>query len=110
MSQSQRTFGQSDIAKQILAHLAEHPKAQDTLEGILHWWLLEQQIKLWKTKVHEALLELVAQGMVSESKGHDGRIHYRVSRRKAAQIRALLKQSNEEEAQPERNHITEKDS
>jgi hypothetical protein len=98
---------QGDIAQQILAYLVEHPQARDTLEGILHWWLLEQQIKRWTPQVRKAIDDLVAQGWVRESKGRDGQIHYRINRRKAGQIRAMLERSK---AQPEHISTTKEDS
>ena len=82
----------SQIAAAILAYLAEHPKAQDTLEGIVEWWLLEQEIKRRTVMVQEALAELLAKGLVVERKGRDGRMHYRLNRRKRQEITALLKQ------------------
>jgi len=80
----------SELAREILDYLVEHPDAQDSLEGILEWWLLEQQIKYWEARVREALGDLVAQKLLVERAGGDGRIHYRLNRRRAAQIRALL--------------------
>jgi hypothetical protein len=71
-----------------------HPKAQDTLEGIVEWWLLEQEIRRSTALVNAALSELISQGLVLEHRGKDGRIHYRINRRKVARIRALLKQMN----------------
>ena len=91
MSQSQTTFKQSELTQQILAYLADHPKAQDTVEGILHWWLLEQQIKNLEVQVEKALAELVANKVVLERRGSDGRIHYRINRRKTTLIREMLK-------------------
>ena len=82
----------SQIAAAILAYLAEHPKAQDTLEGIVEWWLLEQEIKRRTVMVQDALAELVAKGLVVERKGRDGRMHYRLNRQKRQEIAALLKQ------------------
>lgn len=81
----------SPIFYEILAYLMEHPEAQDTMEGIVEWWLLEQRIKRQTTKVKRALAELVNMGLVLERKGQDGRIHYRIDRRKAAEIPSLLK-------------------
>jgi hypothetical protein len=86
MEQSEKT----KIAREILAYLAEHPDAQDTLEGIVEWWLLDQAIKNWTKNVREALEELVVQGLVIEREGRDGRIHYRVNRRKRSEIREWL--------------------
>lgn len=85
------TAGKLQIASEILAYLAEHPGAQDTVEGIVEWWLLEQKIKRHTAQVKEALAELVTQGLVLEHKGRDARIHYRMNRRKTEEIRALLK-------------------
>jgi predicted transcriptional regulator len=62
------------------------------LEGIVEWWLLEQEIKRRTAAVQEALAELLARGLVQERKGRDGRMHYRLNRRKLAEIIALLKQ------------------
>lgn len=102
--------GQPKISQQILAYLVEHPQAQDTLEGILHWWILEQELKNWRREVEAALAELVAQGLVLERPAGDGRAHYRINRRKTAQVRALLKPTEETQAQPEQLSATEKDS
>jgi len=82
---------QSDIEQEILAYLVEHPRAQDTLEGIMQWWLLEQEIKRWTLPVQAALTALVAQGLVVESQGKDTQIRYRINRRRLSEIRARLK-------------------
>lgn len=82
------------IIYEILAYLVEHPEAQDTLEGIVQWWLLDREIKRWTAEVRAALAELVAAGLVIERQGPDGLTHYRINRRKLAQIRARLKQAS----------------
>ncbi|HEY7181704.1 MAG TPA: hypothetical protein VIC84_09815 [Blastocatellia bacterium] len=105
MSIQPEQSGHWDIARQILAYLTEHPQARDTLEGIMHWWLLEQQIKYWTPQVQEALTELTAQGWLRESKGRDGRILYRVNRRKARRIQSMLERG---ETQPKRTSKTKK--
>jgi hypothetical protein len=86
------TNERSDIAYEILAYLAEHADAQDTLEGITEWWLLERNIERRALKVKEALNEFVAQGLVIECQGKDSRVRYRVNRQKYGEILALLKQ------------------
>ena len=80
---------------QILAYLAEHPDAQDTVEGILEWWLLERTIKFQKTHIIEAISELVANGLVIENKRKDSQTHYRINKNKYAEIQKLIKQKNE---------------
>jgi hypothetical protein len=83
------------MAENILAYLATHPEAQDTMEGIVEWWLLEQEIRRSTAQVKAALAELVAQGLVLERRGKDGQIHYRINRLKTAKIQALLKQAED---------------
>jgi hypothetical protein len=86
------TAAKSQVVHEILVYLAEHPEAQDTLEGIVEWWLMEQQIKWGIVRVKEALAELVAQRLILERKGKDGRIHYRVNQREHGRIKVLLKE------------------
>ena len=62
--------------------MSTHRDAQDTVEGIAEWWLLEQRIRHVITQVKQALVELVAQGMVLERAGRDGRVRYRLNPRK----------------------------
>jgi hypothetical protein len=80
----------SPIARDVLAYLIEHPESQDTLEGIMQWWLLEQEIKRWIDRVQAAIAELVARGFVLERPGKDGRIHYRINRSRKQKIKTLI--------------------
>lgn len=79
------------IGYQILAYLVEHPEAQDTVEGIVEWWLLERQIKFQTARVQEALFELVAKGLVIEQKGSNSQTHYRINLSKYEEIQKLFK-------------------
>ena len=85
-------LGPSQVAHEILTYLVEHPDAQDTLKGIVQWWLLEQNIKLQTVKVKEVLAELVAKGLVLEHKGRDSQARYRINQSKYEEIQAFLKQ------------------
>jgi hypothetical protein len=82
---------ESKIGNEILAYLADHPKAQDTLEGIVEWWLMERAIKFQTAKVKDALSELVARGLILEKKGSSSQIHYRVNQSKCEEIKELIK-------------------
>ncbi len=81
----------SQIVYEILAYLVENPEAQDTLEGIVEWWLLEQQIKRQTARVRKALAELAARGLILGRKGEDSRTHYRINQCKSKEIRMLIK-------------------
>lgn len=86
------TTGKAQITHDILAYLVEYPNSQDTLEGIVEWWLLKQEIERRTTEVREVLAELVAGKLILERKGRDARSHYRINRRRAREIAQLLKQ------------------
>jgi hypothetical protein len=66
-------------APEILDYLARHPDAQDTIDGILHWWVLESCIRKWSPTIAETVAELVACGFLQEKPTMDGHIFYRVS-------------------------------
>ena len=83
------------IAYEILAYLVENPDAQDTLEGIVEWWLLERAIRHHTLEVKEALTMLVAHELVLERKGKDVRTYYKINRQKLGEIISLLKQQSE---------------
>lgn len=79
----------SPIAGEILAYLAEHPDARDTLEGIVQWWLLEQEIKKRAAEVKAALDDLVLEGLVIEERGADAQTHYLLNRPLAEEVGLL---------------------
>lgn len=70
--------GNPDICAKVMAYLSGHPDAQDTIEGIVQWWLLEQTIEQQTAVVKEAIAELVEKGLVEVSVGPDSRKSYRV--------------------------------
>ena len=82
------------ISNEILVYLVEYPQAQDTLEGIVEWWLLERKIKYETALVKKALAELIAAGMLLEAKGPDSQIHYRINQSRYQKIRKLLERKN----------------
>jgi len=80
----------SQIGYQILAYLAAHPDAQDTLEGIVEWWLLERTIEFETARVKEALSELSSKGFILEEKGADSQIRYRINRNRYEEVRKIF--------------------
>jgi hypothetical protein len=55
----------SRIGREILAYLLEHPDAEDTVDGIVQWWLLERKIKHQGRLVKDAVSELVDKGYLA---------------------------------------------
>jgi hypothetical protein len=70
-----------DLARHILRYLSDHPEAQDTLEGIMVWWVSERAIKHWLPEVRSSLAVLLAQGYVVKQTGLGRRTVYRLRRR-----------------------------
>ena len=80
------------LAEEILQYLIDHPNAQDTLKGIVTWWLLERTIRHRTALVKEVLDKLVADGLVIAQQGTDSQTHYKFDRRRRRKIISLLKQ------------------
>jgi hypothetical protein len=55
------------IAAEIMAYLNERPMASDSLDGIAHWWLVQQAIAKNLTKVELALEKLASEGKISKT-------------------------------------------
>jgi hypothetical protein len=66
-------------APEILDYLARHPEAQDTIDGILHWWVLDACIRKWAPKIAETVAQLVERGFLEQSQSADGNVFYRAS-------------------------------
>ena len=75
----------------ILGYLLEHPQATDTLDGVLWWWLLEEDGTKWShSQIHEALECAVRDGLMLGLAGADGRKRYRLAPGKLAEVHQLL--------------------
>jgi hypothetical protein len=62
----------------ILNYLAQNPNAQDTLEGIIQWWLLENQ-RAAAGRVKKLINGLVRQRLLAHTQRADGRMYYRLN-------------------------------
>jgi len=81
------------IARDVLSYLIEHQDAQDTLEGIVEWWLVEQKIKQQTARVKEVLDDLVKNTYLLESTGLDSRSRYRINHSKRNEILSLIEEN-----------------
>lgn len=82
---------ESRITCEILSYLEEHPEAEDTIDGIIQWWLLERKIRYQQKKVQEALSELAGKGFILERR-RGSRCHYRMNREKGKEIEAFIRE------------------
>jgi hypothetical protein len=74
-----RTSEQLDqeLAEAILAYLAEHPAAMDTVAGIAEWWLMRQRVRVEVERV-ERVLRRQAEDGVLETLGAGSSRRYRL--------------------------------
>jgi hypothetical protein len=82
------------VAYEILRYLIDNPEAEDTLDGIVTWWLLERTIKQQTLSVREALAMLVADHLVIAQTGSDFQTYYKINRRQRKRIISLLQQKS----------------
>lgn len=69
----------SETAQLILDYLRRNPEAQDTLEGIVQWWLPERYSTIRMATIRAALQELIDAALVSQHRGKDAQISYRIT-------------------------------
>jgi hypothetical protein len=68
----------AETVQAIREYLRKNPNAQDTQDGILHWWLTELPVKPRDVTLKQALEELVNDGFLNTHKGKDAQISYRM--------------------------------
>ena len=76
MSDYQNLASNVDLIRAILAHLASHPHAADTAEGVARWWLGGQGGASTLPEVEAALRQLVARRALREERLADGTTLY----------------------------------
>ncbi len=82
-----------ELVVEILRYLVAHPKAKDTLHGILNWWLSGLGAKA--SSVEDSLEFLVAQGwLLVRSSPQSGRI-YSLNEVAIDQIKAFLAETRQ---------------
>ncbi len=77
------------LAINILLYLIQHPLAEDTIEGIVEWWVLKQSVDQRVSAVKKALAQLVATGLVLESRRKDGKVYYHLNQSTMAESNQL---------------------
>src|SRR5215471_21195189 len=75
-------------ALEILLHLEHQPHAQDTLDGVLDWWLLRNRM-VKVSEVKAALRKLVEDDWLLVRRTMNGRLLYRLNMAKAPSLPGL---------------------
>jgi hypothetical protein len=82
--------GANDAAECILAYLLDNPEAEDSIDGIVAWWVMRQRIRYETARVKDALSKLVKEGLILERRAAGSPVRYRINKRKVRTIRAYL--------------------
>ncbi len=80
----------AELKRHVLGYLIDNPGARDTMEGLSQWWILQQSIEQESARVRKAVEQLVAEGLLLESAGPDGRAHFQVNPQAESTILDLL--------------------
>jgi hypothetical protein len=89
-----KAAGASDVAECILRYLLDNPDAEDTIDGIVEWWVMRQRIRQETARVKEALAELVNEGFVLARQAPGTQVRYRINKGQLRAIRAYLKKAS----------------
>lgn len=79
-----------ETSHKILGYLMDNPEAQDTLDGIVQWWLLQQDIKRNVALIRKTVEDLLYRGFILERQGNDSRKYYRVNHERLPEISAFI--------------------
>lgn len=82
-----------EVALKILNYLAENPKAADTVDGILQWWLLDRAIIEEEERVGQALNRLVERNLIVTVQAPDSRRHYQLNAERIEETRELIQEA-----------------
>ena len=78
-----------DAFDAITSYLADHPNANDTLEGVTQWWMLVKGATWSRSEIQRAIARGMEQGLILETHGGDGQVRYSLMPGKLGEIRKL---------------------
>lgn len=87
-----------EVSLKILNYLAENPKAGDTVDGILQWWLLDRAIIEEEDRVGRALNRLVERNLIVTVQAPDSRLHYQLNAERIEETRKLIREAKNRRA------------
>ena len=74
--QSSDDAGAKEVEDAVLTYLQRHPKAADTLDGIVSWWLPQQRYEIERQHIKRTLGEMVGRGQLRCDRLPDGAVLY----------------------------------
>ena len=83
--------GESALVRAILCYCVAHPDAQDSLEGIFKWWLLDGKVKWGREAVQELLDSLVTIEWLTEREVAQSKPVYGINKEQIPAIKAFLR-------------------
>jgi hypothetical protein len=72
MTPEQTPGRDADVEDAVLDYLGRHPRAADTLDGIVQWWLPQQRYVTARTRIEAVLDRLLDQGTLHLRRLPDG--------------------------------------
>ena len=79
-----------ETSHKILSYLLDNPEAQDTFEGIVDWWLLQQDIKRNVALIRKTVDGLTHKGYLLERQRNGTTKYYQVNPERLPEISALI--------------------
>ena len=74
------------LKSKIWEYVKSRPEVGDTLEGIIRWWLPQQELVIVAHKIETAVEALVKQNYLVAEPLPDGQTHYRVHPERKAEL------------------------
>ena len=87
------------LEREILGYLLRNPAGEDSIEGIVEWWLLEQRTMEANQNVRQALAALRERGFVEARNVTGGRTVYGLSAEHRREAEAAWKRRPRRESQ-----------
>jgi len=85
----------SDDEIDILSYLYENQNSKDTLDGILHWWLLDRDIKNKRFHIKKTINKLIKNGYLIEDRyKNTNNIYYGINKESIVKLEQIIKVIN----------------
>jgi hypothetical protein len=74
----------------VLAYFVEHPHIEDTIDGLVTWWLLDRQLASARLEMRLIVSELLARGLMDERVATDGSTRYGMAHARLDEARVII--------------------